>query len=75
MLRTEDLPKPETDSAYVDNHGRIWLWTPDPPSANGKWRIPSGVVTKAGNPVMALALKHYEVKTLTRMAPVRRRKA
>jgi len=75
VLTGKNLPKPEAPSAFMDNHGRIWLWEPDPPSSTGKWRMPGGVISKAENPVMEAALKKYDVKTLTRMAPVRRRKA
>lgn len=74
-MNASQLPVPAEESAFVDNNGHIWLWLPDAPSSTGRWRIPGGVLSKAKNPAMDAALKKYNVKSLTRMAPVRRRKA
>lgn len=71
----KDLPVPAEESAFQDNNGRIWLWSPDPPSRTGMWRMPGGVLSKAGNPVMDAALRNLKIISLTRMAPVVRRKA
>lgn len=72
-LLGSELPVPSEESAYKDNNGRIWLWSPDPPSRTGIWRIPGGTLSKATNPTMDAALKKFDVKSLVRMAPVRRR--
>src|SRR5690606_4831 len=49
-LKPSEMPKPGVASAFMDNHKRIWLWEPDPPSATGKWRLPGGLLVKPGNP-------------------------
>lgn len=71
-MAKEDLPKPDRETAYMDNNRRIWLFWPDPPSGTGMWRIPGGTQSKALNPVMDAALKKHGVTSLRKMLPTRR---
>lgn len=73
-LKPEDMPRPTVQSAFMDNNKRIWLWEPDRPSTQGKWRLPGGLLVKPGNPVLRVALINLHVTSLRRMAPVRPKK-
>ncbi len=55
----------------MDNHRRIWLWMPDPPSATGKWRLPGGSLSKDPR-LIAIYMERNGITSLRKMLPVRR---